>query len=879
MILQPQCVNLSIASPTEIERTARQLMAIREDFLSTGSLALWTPRPMILDSWLRCRTLQVNPSRRCAPLAVARETQLEQLRRENALLIEAARPVINQLFNLLAASGYVIVLSDKRGYLLDVAGDIAIRRRLERIDFIPGGNWSEAAAGTNAIGTALADGHSVQLMAAEHYCDGWQDLTCTATPIHHPLTREVIGILDVTGDYHLIRSFLKSTLAQAALDIQHYLLALLPLYQHAEEQHSIWRAPLWQLHTVQIEAWTMDNTYLPQPPSNTDAAHTSPVVDMQWQLNMQERRAYEAERLVAATGLISASLDLEITIEQVIEQSVHLLHVEKAAVLLFHDDGKIASIRMRAEPQSSPSRHESLKTQLKNSSAITLVRERGEPVVINDASNTSLVPASFMIQTGMRAAMFLPLMTPRGVRGCIIVARSIPYAWTLAEIHLGLAIATQSATSIENARLFEDLQQHNRHIETLNAISQILNTFPDPGHHIDLALQRIAETLNVDAGIIMLFDQASKELILTAQCNIPEHLPFAIEEWSWRAIRMLARRVVTQHEPVMIHLDDSEESAMHKTLRLLGFSKVIAVPIATSDATLGVLLVASNSLEGFMQEDLKFFSTIGQQLGLALRNAQLRRSASEMEALREADRLKSSFLAAVSHDLCSPLTAIRASVESLLDADGIQSEMGQEHLLLNIAGQAHRLGFLVDQLLDLSRIEAGTLPLDCDWVELSALISDAIDEFAHLHKGCRVERVLAPNLPLHYIDPDRFEQVLWNLLENAYKYSPPGSPVRVEADTREQEVVISVADSGPGIPAGEREKVFQCFYRLERDQRMHSKGSGLGLTICKGIVEAHGGRIWIEEREGGGSIFRIALRLPEPQQAGFASTETQTLVL
>src|SRR5690242_15069048 len=137
MTMQPHRVNLSISSPSEIERTARRLMAVREDFLGTGSLALWTPRPLILDSWQRCRQLHVNPSCRCAPLAVARETQLAQLREANALLIRAARDVVKHLIDFLAGSGYVVVLTDGQGCLLDVAGDVAIRRRLEHIDFVP----------------------------------------------------------------------------------------------------------------------------------------------------------------------------------------------------------------------------------------------------------------------------------------------------------------------------------------------------------------------------------------------------------------------------------------------------------------------------------------------------------------------------------------------------------------------------------------------------------------------------------------------------------------------------------------------------------------------------------------------------------------------
>src|SRR2546430_1931292 len=220
-------VNLSIASPSEIESTARQLRAIREGFLTTGSLATRIPRSLILESWQRCNAMNVNPSRRFAPLAVARESQLYQVREANELLIRATHSVMGRLTDFLADSGYVIVLSDAKGCLLDVLGDAGIRRRLARIDFVPGGDWSEAAAGTNAIGTALADRHVVQLMAAEHYCDGWTDLTCTAAPIRHPFTGEVLGVLDVTGNYRLIRSFLTNSLAAAALEVQQELRTLL----------------------------------------------------------------------------------------------------------------------------------------------------------------------------------------------------------------------------------------------------------------------------------------------------------------------------------------------------------------------------------------------------------------------------------------------------------------------------------------------------------------------------------------------------------------------------------------------------------------------------------------------------------------------------
>ncbi|HET7640235.1 MAG TPA: ATP-binding protein, partial [Ktedonobacteraceae bacterium] len=193
---------------------------------------------------------------------------------------------------------------------------------------------------------------------------------------------------------------------------------------------------------------------------------------------------------------------------------------------------------------------------------------------------------------------------------------------------------------------------------------------------------------------------------------------------------------------------------------------------------------------------------------------------------------------------------------------GVQSDQVHEHLLQNIAGQAIRLDRLVDELLDLARIEAGMLLLDRDWIELPVLIADTVTKFEELHRGCRVELDLAADLPLQYIDPIRLTQVLWNLLENALKYASSYTSIKVEARWTRNEALIGVADRGPGIPTDEREKIFQHFYRLEREQRTHTQGSGLGLAICQGIVQALGGRIWVEDQKGGGSVFRFALPTP-----------------
>ncbi|HEY6408299.1 MAG TPA: ATP-binding protein, partial [Ktedonobacteraceae bacterium] len=392
--------------------------------------------------------------------------------------------------------------------------------------------------------------------------------------------------------------------------------------------------------------------------------------------------------------------------------------------------------------------------------------------------------------------------------------------------------------------------------------AQLLSTLPDPNQHLDVILKRITEIMELDAGMILLLDQDGGEIYLVAHCGLPVITSLDISDLPMQPLREVVGLVVALGESMLVCSQEGKGCIVHTPLSNLGLCGLMAVPLVASSTILGVLLVGSHSPRKLTEEDLSLFTAIGQQLGLTLTNAQLLRSASEMEALREADRLKSGFLAAVSHDLRSPLTAIRASVDSLLELGGIQSARAQEHLLLNIAGQASRLGRLVDQLLDLSRIEAGVLALDRDWTELPVLIADTLAKFEGLNNGCSVECDLSADLPLHYVDPDRLVQVLWNLLENASKYALPCSSIKVETSWTGSEVLIGVADRGPGIPSEEHEKIFQHFYRLDRDIGTHTRGSGLGLAICQGIVQAHGGRIWVEDRPGGGSVFRIALPLP-----------------
>ncbi len=860
MINQRYPAHLSIASSSEIEQTARQLKATREQFLTTGVLLQHPLRPMIRESWRRCHTMQVNPSLRYAPLAITHEAQLTHLREASQLLMRAAGPAMSYLSDFLCDSGYVIVLSDADGCLLEVIGDARTRRRLAHIDFAPGGDWSEAAAGTNALGTAIVDGHVVQLLGAEHYCVGWQDLTCTAAPIRHPVSGEIMGVLDVTGDYRLIRPFLSGFIAAMALQVQQEMRSLLTSTRKGKFQTKGHLVPL----SVPSETRSPELSMHTALQHTAEDAHRTATGDgMRSLSHIQERRAHHATLLAAAISAISASLDIDITLEKVAEQTAHLLRLESASVCLFGESNEIGLLYTWSKQYVGRSKfRHALDALLRQPEVISLIQERGEPIVLDDVLTSVLLPATLTEQFGIRSLLLLPLVTARGAIGFILAPKRTCYHWIVDDVLLGLTLAAHAAAAIENARLFTALQQHAHHVEVINVLTQFLSALPDPSQHLEVILRHIVEIVDMDAGMILLRDQHADGLRLAAHYGLSAGKSPDLRDLPMISLHELACLVMSTGKSLLTCTIEGEKQSMNEPLETGGFCDVMAVLLAADKTALGVLLVGSLSHRTLTREDLALFTTIGQRLGLTCMNAQLRRTASKMEALREADRLKSRFIAAVSHDLQSPLTAIRASVEGLLDQGGVQSAQMQECLLYNIAGQASRLDRLVDQLLDLSRIEAGVLSLDRDWIELPALIADTLTKFEELHRGWRVEQDLAADVPLQYVDADRFAQVVWNLLENAQKYAASCMSIKVEARWTRNGVLISVADRGPGIPAEEREKIFHHFYRLKRDQGTHSQGSGLGLAICQGIVQAHGGRIWVEEQPEGGSIFRFTLPPP-----------------
>lgn len=250
-----------------------------------------------------------------------------------------------------------------------------------------------------------------------------------------------------------------------------------------------------------------------------------------------------------------------------------------------------------------------------------------------------------------------------------------------------------------------------------------------------------------------------------------------------------------------------------------------------------------------------------QSAALYLLNQKLGAEAEQSRVLEASERFRNTLLSSLSHDLLTPVTSILGSVTTLLDGDAALDPPTRRDLLENAKEDSMYLARLVGSLLDMTRLEAGVLAPRRDWFSVEDVVGAALPMAEA--KGRQIRLNLAPDLPLIPFDFVLIEQVLLNLLDNAFKFSPPDSPIELSAEQKDGVVRLAVADRGPGIPEAERARIFEKFYRLPKNGSV--TGIGLGLSICKGIIEAHGGQIWAEGREGGGTCITFTLPATKPE--------------
>ena len=409
----------------------------------------------------------------------------------------------------------------------------------------------------------------------------------------------------------------------------------------------------------------------------------------------------------------------------------------------------------------------------------------------------------------------------------------------------------------ERTRAEAEIQRRNQDLATLNMIATTIGQSTGLNQILNATLESAVTVMEMDGGWVQLLDDDGNALVLVAQRGIPEP---AVEQIT--RIRLAETGSTKRPEtPPPLEIENVLEAVrriIQDAQPRITFA-LTGVPIQSKDKVLGVLGSISNHSPELNPNRVQLLTTIGHQIGIAVENARLAQQAAEVKILREVDRLRSELIANVSHELRTPLGLIKISASSLLMEDADFDRAIQQKFLQSISEETTKLERIVEHLLDLGRIESGRLQLDKQPTDLGRLISNTVTSMEALLSRHRLVTDLPEGTLTALVDAKRIEQVLRNLLDNAIKYSPDGGMIAVQAFRDDAKILVAVSDEGIGIPAEEWDRIFERFHRVENEITRRMRGAGLGLAVCRGIVEAHGGRIWAESQVGSGSTFCFTL--------------------
>jgi signal transduction histidine kinase len=470
-----------------------------------------------------------------------------------------------------------------------------------------------------------------------------------------------------------------------------------------------------------------------------------------------------------------------------------------------------------------------------------------------------------------RAELAVPLKVGERVIGVIDAQSARPNAFLQDDERLMLTVAGQLAVILDKARLHHETQQRLKEVSTLQAFARQISASLDLSEVLDSIVITLKQVLNCRGASIALLVPDTQTLEIRAAAGIQA-------KWKREAKLKLGEgisgQVAATAQP--IYVPDTQAVA-----DFIFFDTVVrsllCVPLTLKDRVIGTLTIDHSLPDAFTKNDERVLIIAAAQAAVAIENAQLyeelkeraRKLEQAYRELQEADRLKDELVQNVSHELRTPLTFVKGYVELLLEEDmGPINERQRESLSI-VAEKTNSVTRLVSDIIFLEQIERESLQLST--VQLTDLARLALQgcEVTAAAAGIQLRAEVEPDLPTVVADRDRVNQVFDNLLANAIKFSPVGGTITIRLQQQDDAILASVTDTGIGIPPDQLHRVFERFYQVDGSATRRFGGAGVGLAIVKRIVEAHGGRIWVESELGKGSSFRFTIpRARPPLRAG-----------
>ena len=525
----------------------------------------------------------------------------------------------------------------------------------------------------------------------------------------------------------------------------------------------------------------------------------------------------ELSALLAIAETATRSLDTEKILNDTLDKSLEILRFDAGYIRILEPGTNNLLVRA-ARGLVSPeylSSVVSIEPQRRN--AARIIFETQEPYVSPDIRQDPIFKNRTMEKAGLISAIWIPVLSKSRVLGVMVVGSRRLHKFFQREINLLKAFGSQLGMALENALLYDEVTRGKAYIENLveNAADLIITTDLD---------DRI---LTWNRGAEVLFGYNKDE-------------------------------VIGKHLSILLPQERVHELAeMRAKVEISGALRDIEVRSKRKD---GVMIYLSLSVSPIRDVEGRIIGFLRVAKDITEKKRYERR-------LKELDKMKSDFVSNVSHELRTPLTAIKGSVDNMLD--GLTGSLNEKQIryLARIKSNTDRLSRLINDLLDLSRIESGRVEVRPTIVPLAALAEEVAE---HL-KAVAAEKMIQIEVPSPdrsltvWADRDKVTQILMNLIGNAVKFTPQEGKVTVAMEKNGiEDVRISVADTGPGIQPEETNKIFVKFYQVANIEKQRPKGSGMGLAISKALVEMHGGKIWVESELGRGSTFYFTLPAQQP---------------
>jgi len=415
------------------------------------------------------------------------------------------------------------------------------------------------------------------------------------------------------------------------------------------------------------------------------------------------------------------------------------------------------------------------------------------------------------------------------------------------------------ATSL--AQREQGLRESVAELRALGEVTQAVNSTVDLKTVLTTIVAKATQLSNTEAGAIYVFDDTKQEFELRATYGLDDKLVAELRHSHIRLGQTAITEAVERRKPIQIADIRSDPSVTVDVIVRAGFRALLFVPLLGTEKIVGALIVRRKQPGEFPKSTVELLQTFAAQSVLAIQNARLfSEIAQKSRELAEASQHKSQFLANMSHELRTPLNAILGYTE--LMADGAYGEPSEKMLgiLKRLEANGKHLLGLINDVLDLSKIEAGQLVLELSdycFQDIAQTVRSTLEPLA-ADKKLAFKLELDPDLPPGHGDGRRLTQVLINLVGNAIKFTDAGE-VAIKAEANKGAFYVSVRDTGPGISAADQAKLFQEFQQADNAITKKKGGTGLGLAISKRIIEMHGGKIWVESKPGQGSTFTFAL--------------------